>query len=454
MKPLQKELLQKELLQKNPRQEQPRQENSGHQQPVEQKGSQKKVFTRSLGLLLSTWVLLWISFCLPFSAQAEPFDPKTITWEEVVDQAKGSTVNWAMWGGSDQINRFVDGWVAQQLKESYDITLNRIPLSDTVEAVNKVIGEVQAGQTTSGSIDLIWINGENFRTMKQGDLLFGPFTDKLPSLQFYGQDNPTVMTDFGLPIDGYEAPYTGSYFVMAYDSAKVDPPPTTYGDLLTWAEANAGRFAYVAPPAFDGSRFLLSAFYATTSGYEQYAGPEFKPDLWQQKSPLVFDYLLQLEPYVWRQGESYPPTQTRLAELFANGEIWIMPTFVSNVALGLSAKQFPATTKAYAIPGAALNDPSFTAIPINASNPAAAMILANLLASPEGQLEKLKPEVWGDPPLLEVNRLSADQQAAFATVEQRYGIPLKDLIAKAVPVVNAEYTTQLEQAWQKQIAPN
>jgi putative spermidine/putrescine transport system substrate-binding protein len=385
------------------------------------------------------------------STAASSFDPRTVAWEDVLKRSRGTTVNWAMWGGSDNTNRFADQWVGDRLKQDYGITLNRIPLNDTVEAVNKVVGEVQAG-LKQGSIDLIWINGENFRTMKQGKLLFGPFRDRLPSNQYYDTTNPAVTSDFGLPIEGYSAPYTGSYYVMAMDTAKVNQVPANYQELLTWAKANPGRFAYVAPPAFDGSRFLLTTLYATTGGYQQYAGAEFNPQLWQQNSGKTFAYLKELEPYLWRQGKTYPPTQTRLAELFANGEIWMMPVFISQVAEGLATQRFPKTTKAFTIRGASLNDPSFTAIPINASNPAAAMILANILASPEGQLQKFEPKVWGDPPLLDVRKLSGNLQQQFKAVEAQYGIPLRELTANTVPVVNAEYTTHLEQEWQKQIA--
>ncbi|MGF1570278.1 MAG: ABC transporter substrate-binding protein [Nodosilinea sp.] len=379
-------------------------------------------------------------------------DPATATWEEVLNLAQGTTVNWAMWGGSDQINRFVDGWVAQQLSGAYGITLDRVPINDTVEAVNKVVGEVQAGLTSGGSIDLIWINGENFRTLRQGNLLFGPITPPLPAMAYYNPADPLITSDFGLPTDGYEAPYTGSLYVMARDSAKVSTPPVDFELLLTWAKANPGRFAYVAPPQFDGSRFLLTALYGLTGGYEQYAGVDFDEVLWEQNSHQVFEYLKELQPHLWRGGQTYPPTQSRLQELFANGEIWLMPAFTPNIAEGIATGQFPATTVAFAMPGASLNDPSFTAIPINASNPAGAMVLANLLASPEGQLEKFKPEVWGSPPLVSRELLSPEQQQQFDAVEANYGLPLQALTADTVPVVNAEYTVRLEKGWEAAIA--
>jgi putative spermidine/putrescine transport system substrate-binding protein len=406
---------------------------------------------RFLWLSLVAGTATFTANCTSNNTQTQSADLTQMTWEEITALAKGTTVNWAMWGGSDKINAYADQWIAEWLQKNYEITLNRVPLTDTVEAVNKVLGEVQAGLKSGGTIDLIWINGENFRTMKQGDLLFGPFTDKLPATQYYDLNNAAVTSDFGLPIDGYEAPYTGSYYIMARDSAKVNRAPTNYQELLDWAKANPGRFAYVAPPAFDGSRFLLTTLYATTGGYQQYAGATFDEALWNQKSGQAFDYLKALEPYLWRKGETYPPTQTRLSELFANGEIWMMPAFISTIAEGLATQRLPATTKPFTIPKVSLNDPSFTAIPVNASNPAGGMILANLLASPEGQLQKFKPQVWGDPPLIDVTKLSPQLQQQFTEVEESYGIALQTLAADTVPVVNAEYTTRLEQGWEEQI---
>lgn len=410
----------------------------------------RQFFLLAAGACLATLATNCASDSSNSGATAD-LDLESATWDDIIAAAQGTTVNWAMWGGSDNVNAYADEWVANQLLSKYDITLNRIPLTDTVEAVNKVVGEVQAGQTSGGSIDLIWINGENFRTMKQGDLLYGPFTDKLPAMQYYNLDDPSVTMDFGLPIDGFEAPYTGAYYIMAKDSARVNATPQTFEELLAWAQENPGRFTYVAPPQFDGSRFLLTALYGLTGGYEQYVGPEFDEDLWNQNSPLVFDYLKELEPYLWREGSTYPPTQTRLHELFSNGEIWMMPAFIARIAEGMATGQFPETTEAFAMPGISLNDPSFTAIPINASNPAGAMVLANILSSPEGQLQKFKPDVWGDPPLLSVNKLPPEIKQEFNQVEQEYGVPLKDLAANTVPVVNAEYTTRLEDTWEQEI---
>jgi putative thiamine transport system substrate-binding protein len=54
-------------------------------------------------------------------------------------------------------------------------------LTDTAEAVARVVAEKAAGRTEGGSVDLIWINGENFAAMKEQDLLFGPLPRICPT---------------------------------------------------------------------------------------------------------------------------------------------------------------------------------------------------------------------------------------------------------------------------------
>ena len=128
-------------------------------------------------------------------------------------------------GGSDNINQYVSDYVGGILKDEYDITLNRVGLSDTVEAVNIVLGEKEAGVDDKGSVDMIWINGENFRTMKQGGLAYCGYTDILPNNKLVNWDNPAIANDFGVPVDGCEVPWSKAQFAFAYDTARTENPP-------------------------------------------------------------------------------------------------------------------------------------------------------------------------------------------------------------------------------------
>src|SRR5437667_5135988 len=97
-------------------------------------------------------------------------------WDDVVRQARGAEVGFGMWAGDEDRNRFFRSSVSKSLRNDFGITLRIVPLGDTAEGVNKLLNEKGAGKSTGGSIDILWINGENFRTAKQAGILWGPFS--------------------------------------------------------------------------------------------------------------------------------------------------------------------------------------------------------------------------------------------------------------------------------------
>lgn len=90
-----------------------------------------------------------------------------------------------------------------------------------------------------GSIDLIWINGENFFTLKQADLLFDPWAETILNSALVNWDNPAMNLDFGRPVEGMESPWSGAQFHFIYDSAHMDAEdlPRSYAVLTEWIEA-------------------------------------------------------------------------------------------------------------------------------------------------------------------------------------------------------------------------
>ena len=176
-----------------------------------------------------------LAACTPSTATEAPmmeggFDIKIGT--TVLTAAKGQTINWYIWGGSDSINAFVDDFYGKSLKEKYDITLNRVPLADTVDAVNQVLSEKQAGKDP-GAVDMIWINGENFFTLKQADMLYKDWAQKLPNSKYVNWENPAINLDFGNPVDDMESPWSSAQFQFVYDSARMsaDELPRSYAEL-------------------------------------------------------------------------------------------------------------------------------------------------------------------------------------------------------------------------------
>jgi len=361
--------------------------------------------------------------------------------------ARGSEVRWHMWGGSAQINQWVDTYVAAEMKRLYDISVVRVPM-DAPVFVNKLLTEKAANKDT-GTMDLLWINGENFKNAMQAGVLFGPFTDRLPNFAAW-YDTQKSAHDFGYPVDGFEAPYGRAQFVFEYDTDRTPSPPATLAELADWIKAHPGRFTYPQPPDFTGSAFLRQIFYATTGGHEQYLSG-FNPELYAKNAPQTFSWLIDLKPYLWQEGRTYPKDAAALDTLFARGEIDMgMSYHPAHAQMKILEKTYPETVRTFVLAEGAIFNTHFTAIPFNAPNKAGAMVLANFLMSPEAQLSKFKPENWGDMPALEVAKLDEAQRQTFDAVDLGAAtLGADELSAAAVPEITSEYLELLERDWDK-----
>ncbi|MFH1913560.1 ABC transporter substrate-binding protein [Pseudodesulfovibrio pelocollis] len=379
---------------------------------------------------------------------AVAFDPAAADWGQLVEAARGTTVRFYMYGGFAHTNRWIDGWVAPRVSERFGITLVREPM-DAPVFVNKLVTERQAGRT-SGSIDLLWVNGENFKSLKEADALHGPFAQRLPNVMTWV--NPEhAATDFGTPVEGYEAPFGQAQFVFEYDSARTDPPGN-YRELLEWVRDNPGQFTYPQPPDFTGSAFIRQAFYAVTGGHEQYLDG-FDPALFARNAPLLWAYLNELNPHLWQQGKTYPKSSAELDTLLARGEVGMgmsyHPLHAQSMILDGS---YPPTIRTFLMDEGTIFNLHFTAIPFNAGNVAGAMVLADFLLSPEAQLSKFRPENWGDFPAIDLTRLAPATRAEFEAVNLgAASLSPSVLTGSAVPEVDVAYLEALERGWEEHV---
>ena len=376
-----------------------------------------------------------------------------MSWDEIVATAKGGEVNWFMWGGSDTINKYVSETIGGMLKDEYDVTLNRVGISDTVEAVNQVLSETEAGVSDSGSVDMIWINGENFRTMKQGDLAFCGYLDLLPNNKLVDWENAAIANDFGTPVDGCEVPWSTAQFVFAHDTARTENPPRSIPELLEWIEANPGAFTYSAPPDFNGSVFVRHVFYHAAGGVENLLGP-FDQAKYDEVGAKTWEILNGIEPYLWREGKTYPNNIQALEQLFANQEVDLYYNYNrGGIGINVDNGTFPETTRTYALTDGTIGNTNYTLIPHNSPNKAAAMVLSNLLLSGEAQYLKKRPDVWGTGAAIDVARTSAEVQEKFASIKPHPSIlPDEELAPYALPELQADWIAQIEKGWLENVA--
>ncbi|WP_281825473.1 ABC transporter substrate-binding protein [Jannaschia rubra] len=375
----------------------------------------------------------------PALADTDPAD-----WPAVEAAAEGQTVYWHAWGGSTATNDFI-GWIGDRAAQK-GVTLKHVKLADTADAVGAVLAERQTGWDTDGSVDLIWINGANFASMKEAGLLFGPFAESLPNWRFVDTEGKTVTTDFTVPTEGYESPWAMAQVVFVHDAARLPDPPRSAEALLDWARANPGRFTYPQPPDFLGTTFLKQTLIELVPDPAVLADPA-AGDYDEVTAPL-WEYLDELTPLLWRDGRAYPDSGPRQFQLMNDGEVDLAISFSPGEATAAIANfELPQTVRTYVLDGGTLGNASFVAIPYNSSAKEGAMVVADILLSPAAQLRAQMPDVLGYGTVLDMERLPREDRAAFEALDLGIATLSPDDLGPTLPEPHPSWAVRLADDW-------
>ena len=399
-----------------------------------------------LALLLC--MLMTLSLCACGSASAE-IDLSTASWEDIVAAAKGTTVTFYGWGGDENRNNWLNTTVADYVKSEYDVTLEVVGMNiDDILA--KLSGEKQAG-SDKGSIDMIWINGENFYSAKDNGMLYGPFTQKLPNMEAYiDLDDPETLNDFCMPIDGYEAPYAKAQMVLYNDSAVTPEAPASAEALLEYCKQYPGKVTYPALPDFTGSAFVRNLIYEIC-GWEQFQTMEADYDTVKAAVEPAMEYLRQLNPYLWNQGKTFPESSTTVDAMFADGELVMAMSYGPfGVATGIAQGLYTETTRTFVFDKGTIGNTNYMGIAFNSPNKAGALVVINAIIS--GQIQLTQYAQLRELPVVDQTKLSAQEKAAFDAVDLGKGVLSQaDLLTHRLPEMPASLVPIIEEIWLNEV---
>ena len=398
------------------------------------------------GTLIAVGVIAAGAIGLAGSGQAAD---QATAWTETVTRAKGQTVYWNAWGGDQKINDYI-AWVGDQVQERYGVSVRHTKLTDTAEAVSRVLAEKSAGRVEGGSVDLIWINGENFASMKRSGLLLAPWTQDLPNYRLVDTEGkPTTVSDFTVPVDNLEAPWGMAQVVFIYDSANVPNPPKSIPALLEWSRSNPGRFTYPQPPDFLGSTFLKQALIELVVDRSALQRPADDTDFAAVSAPL-WPYLEALHPTLWRKGQLFPQNGPAQIQLMNDGEIDIAISFSPGEASAAIAQgKLPETVRTFVLDGGTLGNTHFVAIPFNANAKEGAKVVANFLMSPEAQARKQDPTYWGDGTVLDLAKLTPEEQGLFEGLPRGIATLGPQELGAALLEPHPSWMEQIEVEWER-----
>lgn len=402
-----------------------------------------------LALLLAFTLLFSLTGCGQEQSGTQKLDLSSAEWDEIVEAARGTTVTFYGWGGDENRNNWLNTTVADYVKEHYDIALEVVGM-DINDILSKLSGEKQAGSET-GSIDMIWINGENFYSAKDNGLLYGPFTEQLPNMEAYiDLQDPETLNDFCMPIEGYEAPYAKAQMVFFNDSAVTPEAPASAEELLEFCKKYPGKVTYPALPDFTGSAFVRNIIYELC-GWEQFQDMEADYDTVKAAIEPALDYLRELNPYLWNEGKTFPESSTTVDAMFADGELVMNMSYGPfSVATGIAEGTYTDTTRTFVFDNGTIGNTNYMAIAFNSPNKAGAMVVINAILSAELQLTQY--EQLRELPVVSADKLSAEEQAAFDAVDLGEGVLSQtELLEHRLPEMPASLVPVIEEIWLNEV---
>lgn len=383
-------------------------------------------------------------------AGADDFDPND--WDSVLEAAKGQTVNYHQSGSSTVMNEWLNTTVKEAI-EKYGITWNYVPATGTVDVVNLVSSEMAAGKTEDGSVDFMWINGENFFSLKDHGYLYGSYLDYLPNLKYCDPDNPNLTVDCGVAIEGMESPFQATYDVFWADTANIPESdfPTTLAELKELIIAHPGRFTYAEPGNSNGTYFMGTVI-AGLCGKETWnrINKEAIPhDELKELIEPALQWLRDINPYLWNNGATHPANGSEVIQLMGDGELDL--EFSSTMPKSyIDAGTIPSTVKPFFVKDAVISDFWYLTIPANAAHKAAALVACNEIMEPYIQMTQF--EKVGYYPFSPYELMTPEAQKMYDAIDWDAGlIPPDEMNPYIVPQANGQNNDTIEDLWHEEV---
>ena len=181
---------------------------------------------------------------------------------------------------------------------------------------------------------------------------------------------------------------------------------------------------------------------------------EFNEDIIKSSNKYVWNYLNDIKSDLWRNGDTYPESLTKLDTLYSQGEVWMTMGFNEARAESLIEKgTFPKSTKSFILkdPGS-ISNTHYLSIPFNSPNPEGAMVVINFLESPEAQIAKMDPKMWGEGTVLNFEKLSKEDQNSINNLDRGNSVLSTEILHEyKLPDLDTGYTEWINNEWANRV---
>jgi putative spermidine/putrescine transport system substrate-binding protein len=381
----------------------------------------------------------------------------TMTWDEILAEAKGQTVTFLAWG-SGGADTFVQQWweaLAEYAKSTYDVDLQFAEYSSA--EYEKLTTDLANG--ADATYDLFWFTGAMIDPVRKADGVFTDFVEKLPNSQYLDYNNSYVTFDGVTSTDDLEVPFQTCNPQIVYpkglwsaelpwdaSEGSINGLFHDFTELSQWVKKHPGKFTYMdltGAGGFHGQLFakaILSELTDDGNGgwktvydeadsadarrtkiqkniedwYAWSISTDASEEAFYTKAGYLWAFLNELKPNLL-QGDSgplYMATAPDMMGYVKSGDLACTFTTCTSIS-----------SRVAATPDAYMEDPAiymlqtsigywdYAVIMRNSKNKAGALAICNALLDPGQQIKAF--DINGNGYTVDYDRLDASQKSEF-----------------------------------------
>lgn len=152
-------------------------------------------------------------------------------WTLVEESARGSMVNIVLTTGDEALRSWFNDYYKTRIKDLYDISID-VKIMSTSDLYSTLIHE-RNENIVPGTVDLMVVKGEDFKILKEEDLLYEDIASKIPNNNdWLNPFDPDIMEAHGESLDDYGLAFGRDQLILLYDEDVLEKYPRTTEELM------------------------------------------------------------------------------------------------------------------------------------------------------------------------------------------------------------------------------
>ncbi len=407
-------------------------------------------------LMIISCTIIMLSGCESVGVKDNP-SISTNEWELMLDSANNTVVH-LIYGDKDDVKfkKWIENSIIPMAREKgITLKIQYRSIDDVIKKLQRQMDKVKINpddkEVNVGYFDIVYITDDSFYKMFKNEYLYQSFLEKLPNYYRYiYPDNVEFIYEQGLETVGSYIPITSEQLSFVYDEDMIDYPPDIMDELLDIVKSSPQQFTFPLPNDVSG-RLFMHTFIAHYVDYERLYTAELTKDELERIISPALESLRDIKPNLWKNGSSYPSSESELDDLFFKGEIAFSLSTDPNKPLRLSKEErYPYAARGFVLDDGTAGTNGGVVIPFNAPNKSGAMIVINDMLSVQAQADKYDPMFWGNIPIINTDMIEGEEASAITKIQiKRNNVKEESFNLHRLPKIPKKNSDIIAELWKR-----